>query len=168
MNYYWKNREIFNYYKQVIKFAAKYAGDGGSILDVGGGGCEYIKWFNWFDKKYIIDKKKLPEIEEVKTITGDFMDFEISVIFDLVICLQVLEHLNDPKAFCRKLLSVGKLIIISVPYKWRKGMCQYHVQDPVNEKKLEQWTGEFAIDKAIVTDNKLKRLVAVYKGKIQV
>jgi hypothetical protein len=155
---------MFNYYKQVMGFAMKYAGDGGSILDVGSGNCEYIKWLTWFDKKHRIDKRKTSTLEHVESIIGDFMDFETTWCYDLVICLQVLEHLDEPAEFCRKLLSVGRCIIISVPYKWRKGMCRYHVQDPVDEKTLEQWAGRFMIDKAVVADNTLKRLVAVFEG----
>ena len=78
--------------------------------------------------------------------------------------MQVLEHLDRPGAFCKKLLATGRMVIISVPYRWPKGLYARHVQDPVDEDKIFQWIGKPCIDKAVVIDSKLKRLVAVYEG----
>jgi hypothetical protein len=98
----------------------------------------------------------------VNSIKADFMTYKIDQRFDLVLCLQVLEHLSDPIPFCQKLLSAGRWVIISVPYKWRKGLCRYHKQDPIDESKLLSWSGQEPKTSAIVIDNGLRRLIAVF------
>ena len=37
------------------------------------------------------------------------------------------------------LYADGVQLIVSVPYKWAKGFCKYHKQDPVDESKLAEW-----------------------------
>jgi hypothetical protein len=92
------------------------------------------------------------------------IDFRSDREFDLVLCLQVLEHLREPARFSRKLLSVGRRIILSVPYKWPWGVCPSHLQDPVDEQKLLRWLGKPPLEGALVTDGACRRLVAVYEG----
>lgn len=163
---YWEARKNLFYYRQVLKFAKTYVPIGERVLDVGSGDCEYITWFDWFKTKQVVDLEKIPVLEGVIGTVGDFMDFKTDVPFDLVLCLQVLEHLNKPKEFCQKLLSVGKFIIISIPYNWPRGFCRTHVQDPVNEKKLGRWVGKQWLNMAVVMDGGLKRLIAVYEGVV--
>lgn len=161
---YWNQRKCLGYYKQVLEFARIYVPDGGSILDVGSGDCKYITWFDWFEEKQIIDIKNPPTLEGVISISGNFMDLHIDKLFDLVLCLQVLEHLHSPEDFCKKLLSVSKFAIISIPYKWSRGTCQSHLHDPVDEEKLTLWAGKDWIDKAVIKDGKQKRFIVVYEG----
>jgi hypothetical protein len=161
---YWEQRKQLRYYHQVLCFARDYVPDGGRVLDVGGRDCHYITWFDWFDSRQVIDLRQPPTLPGVVSTAGDFMTFEVAEPFDLVLCLQVLEHLEEPEPFCRKLLEAGRRVIISVPYKWRRGMCRYHKQDPVDEDKLLLWTGQAPTASAIVADNGLRRLVAVYQG----
>jgi hypothetical protein len=160
---YWQSRKELKYYQEVLRFARQYAPDGGSILDVGSHNCDYITWFDWFATRHKIDLRKTIEIEGVKTMQGDFMQFQSAAPYDLVLCLQVLEHLQDPAAFAQKLLGTGKILIVSVPYKWHAGQCSFHLQDPVDEEKLLQWFKIPWLEMKIVTDNKMKRLVAVFK-----
>ena len=150
------------YYAQVLAFARRYAPEGGSVIDVGGRDCEYIQWFDWFERKVVIDLKPPPASPGVETLAGDFLEFQPGVCFDLVLCLQVLEHLQEPAEFCRKLLQTGRTVIVSVPYRWPRGLCKYHVQDPVDEIKLHGWAGRSPLDSAIVRDGNRERLVAVF------
>ncbi len=90
------------------------------------------------------------------------MDYRPETYFDLVLCLQVLEHLDNPDAFAQKLLNAGRTVIISVPYRWPQGYCKTHKQDPVDEAKLERWTQRKPVETQIVTNGK-ERLIAVYQ-----
>ncbi|MFN8453534.1 MAG: hypothetical protein U0401_02505 [Anaerolineae bacterium] len=164
MSSYWEKRQKLKYYREALRLAKKYAPAGGSILDVGSYDCEYITWFDWFEKKQVIDLTKPVILDGVISTTGNFMEFECANLFDLVLCLQVLEHLHNPKEFCQKLLVTGRLIIISVPYQWERGRSASHVQDPVDEHKLQGWTGKPWKEMTIVTDGRCDRLVAVYEG----
>ena len=159
---YWRERQTMRYYAQVLAFARRYAPEGGSVIDVGGRDCEYIQWFDWFERKVVIDLKPPPASPGVETLAGDFLEFQPGVCFDLVLCLQVLEHLQEPAEFCRKLLQTGRTVIVSVPYRWPRGLCKYHVQDPVDEIKLRGWAGRSPRDSAIVRDGNRERLVAVF------
>lgn len=150
------------YYAQVLEFARRYAPTGGSVVDVGGRDCAYIQWFDWFERKVVIDLKPPPASPGVETLAGDFLAWQPDGRFDLVLCLQVLEHLAEPALFCRKLLGTGRTVIVSVPYRWPKGLCSYHVQDPVDEAKLRGWAGGPPRDRAIVRDGNRERLVAVF------
>jgi hypothetical protein len=161
---YWDSRKHFNYYQQVLKYAKKYVPQGHSVLDVGGGDCNYISWFSWIPYKEVVDIKASKPIDGVVSTRCDFLEYKPKHVFDLVLCLQVLEHLEDPRAFCDKLLSTGQHIIVSVPYQWPEGTCVGHIQDPVDEKKLQSWMRQPALEKNIVTDGRMRRLVAIYKS----
>lgn len=159
---YWESRQHMRYYNQALTFARRYAPAGGSVIDVGGRDCNYIAWFAWFERKVVLDLKPPPPRPGVEAITADFPTYQPSRPFDLALCLQVLEHLAEPEPFCRRLLAIGRVLIVSVPYRWPKGLCRYHVQDPVDEAKLRMWMGRPPVDHIIVRDGNRERLVAVY------
>lgn len=159
---YWSDRQHMRYYSQVLSFARRHAPGGGSVLDVGGRDCQYIAWLDWFQHKVVIDLKPPPAQPGVDTVAGDFLAWQPAAVFDLVLCLQVLEHLAEPAPFCRKLLRTGRVAIISVPYRWPQGLCRYHLQDPVDEVKLQGWAGQLMRESSIVRDGNRDRLVAVF------
>jgi hypothetical protein len=97
----------------------------------------------------------------VETVVADFYDYDPDGLFDLVLCLQVLEHLPRPRPFAHKLLRIGRTVIISVPYRWPAHEHGSHLHDPVDEAKLRRWTGAEPVETSIVDDGK-QRLVAVY------
>lgn len=117
---------------------------------------------------------RVPRDNGIVGIKGDFVKYRPIMFFDLVLCLQVLEHLKDPSKFAKKLLTIGGVIIISVPYKWERGICREHRQDPVDEQKILDWTSRQPIYSTIVVDdyNKSfrnwelysKRWIGVYKS----
>jgi hypothetical protein len=163
---YWQQRQHMRYYAQVLDCARRHAPGGGSVLDVGGRDCVYVAWFDWFQRKVVLDLKPPPPQPGVETVTGDFLAWQPDVRFDLVLCLQVLEHLADPKPFCRKLLATGRIVIVSVPYRWPQGLCRYHLQDPVDEAKLLGWAGQHALELSTALDGQRARLIAVFDGAV--
>jgi len=161
---YWEDRRNFNYYQEVLRLAKVYASSGGQVIDVGTNEAEVLQKLAWFRRRVALDKRHIPPQPGIETVMMDFMDYQPVSEFDLVICLQVLEHLPEPDVFARKLLDTGRTIIISVPYKWPKGACKYHLQDPVDEEKLEMWTKRKPVAVSVVADRK-ERLVAVYQNQ---
>lgn len=161
---YWDDRRHFNYYQEVLRLARVYASSGGQVIDVGTSETEVLQQLNWFTRRVALDKRPIPPQPGIETVKMDFMDYQPVSEFDLVICLQVLEHLQEPDVFARKLLETGRTIIVSVPYKWPKGACKYHVQDPVDEEKLEMWTKRKPVVVSVIADRK-ERLVAVYQNQ---
>lgn len=162
MSTYWEQRKTLNYYQRVLDYARTYVPDGTHLLDVGGRNCEYILWFDWFAERTVVDLVPPADLPGVTALQQDFLTMDVEAPYDLVLCLQVLEHLDDPVPFCRKLFDTGHTVILSVPYKWPRGTCAYHVQDPVDEAKVHTWAGRPWTTHAIVTDGRLRRLVAVY------
>jgi hypothetical protein len=63
--------------------------------------------------------------------------------------------------FFRKLRGAGRVVIVSVPYRWPQGVHPEHVQDPVDEQKLLGWAGQQPLETRIVMDER-ERLIAVF------
>lgn len=165
MNYY-QNRikNGHEYYWIAHSLACQHVADFGSVLDVGAGlhaGCEYLEWYK-FTHKHAIDLR-VPENLPVGVQFHhcDFMDFA-EITYDLVLCLQVIEHIEDAEAFCKKLLKTGRTVVVSVPYKWAADSVSVHVHDPVDEDKMRDWFGK----KPIESIQANRRLIQVYKGDV--
>lgn len=163
---YFHNRKGYKYYKKVNEILQKLSQHNSSILDVGGWKGEFISSVKGFPNKTVTDLHKRPKDfnKNIRFISGDFLKLNYTK-YDIVVCLQVLEHLNYDlvKKFTQKLFQVGKTVIISVPYKWKSGKCKYHVHDPVDELKLFSWTNRYPKKTWIITEkNGIKRLIAVY------
>ena len=163
-NTYWEGRKELQYYRTVREFAAKYSPDGKTLLDVGGGvglGCRYLEWYDEFEERTSVETPtKGCTLDGVRVIHSDFMDWLPDQKYDLVLCLQVLEHIPDPTAFARKLFECGNVVIVSVPYCWKAGVCTSHIHDPVDESKLLKWLGRESIEMQVIDS----RLVAVLQG----
>jgi hypothetical protein len=163
---YWEARRGFQYYSEVIRLAREQVPGGGSALDVGANETELLERLDWFERRVALDVGEIPQRPGVETVVADFNDFEAEPPFDLVLCLQVLEHLERPGPFARKLLRAGLTAIISVPYRWPRWVTEEHRHDPVDERKLHRWTGREPIRTAIVEDLGMKRLIAVYRESV--
>jgi hypothetical protein len=160
---YWQRRKHFNYYKEVVRLAEQHAPAGGRAIDVGAYESDVLGRLTWFEHRVALDLYPIPRRVGIVNLQTDFMEYEPDQYFDLVLCLQVLEHLEEPEAFTRKLLNTGRIVIISVPYNWPSGRCENHLQDPVDEAKLELWTGRKAMETRVALDG-TERLIAVYRN----
>jgi len=108
----------------------------------------------------------------LKLIQADFYDFFPKTKYDLVLCNQVLEHVDDPREFAKKLLSIGKVVIASVPYMWPDDIFG-HKQNYINSETLIDWFkrrdySEFSIVKETgrVCQGVCRRIYIVYEPKI--
>lgn len=169
MDIYEKKRKNLLYYNKVLflikNYQKKY--NLNSIIDIGG-------WKGYFISKTDLEKRTILDLrdmndkdDDITRITADFLKYKFNINYDIVICLQVLEHIcnNNVKKFAQKLFDLNaKIVIISVPYKWKKGSCKYHLQDPVDQQKLFSWTLRKPSYEVIITEkNNVKRLIAVYE-----
>lgn len=165
---YWQKRTKHRYYKKIVKIVNENFDNCNSVIDVGSSNTEILKQFKNIKNKTALDKGRLPNIPDVDNVCIDFFDYEIVNKFDLVLCLQVLEHLENPKEFTLKLFSLGKHVIISVPYKWKEDQSIYHLQDPVDEEKLKSWTETDPDELFYITESdKTERMIAVYYNSDQ-
>ena len=160
---YWEARRGFHYYRDVVRLAREHVPGGGTALDVGANETELLEWLDWFERRVALDVAEIPQRPGVETVVADFNDVEAERRFDLVLCLQVLEHLERPRQFAHRLLRAGLTVIVSVPYRWPGWVTEEHLHDPVDERKLHLWTGREPIQTAIVEDLGVERLIAVYR-----
>ncbi len=128
---------------------------------VGAGQADVVGALGSFHRRVMLDLNPIRPRRGVDVVQADFREYRPPAAFDLVLCLQVLEHLAEPEAFARRLFDIGRTVIISVPYEWPEGAYPLHVQDPVDEAKLERWTGRQPTVTRIVADER-ERLIAVY------
>lgn len=162
---YYDQRQDLTYYDVVRELAYKYGKDKKSIIDIGSADTPLLENLSWFGRRVAIDKKILPKPGgNITCIQADFASYPFQEGFDVALCLQVLEHLADPAVFFKKIMDLCDIAIVSVPYQWPAGMCKWHLQDPVDEKKLKVWTGREPLETRIVQDRKNRRLIAVYGG----
>ena len=161
---YWDSRRHYRYYQEVVRLARLHVPTGGCVLDVGAHEAELLQQLSWFRSRTALDIRYVMPRRGVETVVADFEVFEPDGPFDLVLCLQVLEHLPRPQPFARKLLRTGRTVIISVPYGWPAGGHESHLHDPVDEAKLRLWTGAEPVETSMVDDGR-QRLIAVYRAQ---
>lgn len=159
---YWERRREFNYYAEAVRLARAHAPSGRSVLDVGANETEVTSELDWFERRVVLDRVYVAPRPGVETVTIDFMRYQPPATFDLVLCLQVLEHVADPAAFAKKLLATGRTVILSVPHAWPAGLVADHLHDPIDEHTLRSWTGCEPAEVSVVEDLGKERLLAVY------
>lgn len=163
MERYFEQRRQFQYYQKVIELAKRYCPSAESVIDIGAKDARFVQWLDWIPSKTALDRNPMAEVEGVTNCQVDFCEFHPERKYDLALCLQVLEHLGNPELFAQKLLTIGKTLIVSVPYKWPDGLSKWHCQDPVDEFKLYRWVDRHPVEIAVVKDQGLERLISVYR-----
>jgi SAM-dependent methyltransferase len=160
---YWDGRSHYRYYREVELLARAYEPGGQAVLDVGAHEARLLDRLDWFERRIALDTRYVMARRGIETVQGDYLAYEPQLRFDLVLCLQVLEHLEHPAPFARKLLREGRTVIVSVPHRWPANAHLAHRHDPVDEAKLRGWIGEEPLETRTVDDGK-ERLIAVYRS----
>ncbi len=135
-----------------------------TILDIGSAGIDLIGKLP-FKERCSVALYGALNTDKIKGYEMDFFDFKPEKKIDIVTCFQVIEHVNEAKIFTQKLLDTGRTLVISLPYKWEKGRCKSHVQDPIDETKIYSWTSKKAQFTFYVRDEKYWRIMCIY-GKL--
>ena len=146
---YWERRKGHDYYKLVKAICSKILLNNKhySIIDFGCKNTEVIFDLEC-DKKFLLDKKdrykpyqKLKIVEKnIIFIEKSIYDIDYTNEFDVCICLQTLEHLEDPeKAFELIHKASKKYTIISLPYKWEI-FTKGHIHNHIDEQLIKKWT----------------------------
>ena len=166
MGGYWDARQEFAYYDEVVRLARRHAAHGGAALDIGAHETRLLQRLDWFERRVGLDAARVEPGDGVEGVVADFERFEPRESFDLVLCLQVLEHLGRPRAFARKVLATAPTSIVSVPHRWPGWTTDEHLHDPVDGAKLRRWTGRDPVETSIVEDLGMERLISVYRGAV--
>lgn len=138
---YWRKRKDLIYY-HYLHFIIRCIGvNAQSLIDVGSGNAPYLDWFNWIPDRVSVDLEVPYSSKSVRGLKGNIHDLAFDQTFDICTCMQVLEHVPDAGAFAGRLMEIGRLVLVSVPYKWPAGSNKHHVHDPVDLKKVVSWFG---------------------------
>jgi hypothetical protein len=157
---YYSKRKDFKYYKKIVDILKEQQFI--SILDVGARKSPILENLDSSVEKVLLDLDKVYSPPDIRSIQHDFYTWIPDKQYDAVLCLQVLEHLDDPTTFAKKLFDIAtRFVIVSVPYNWKFGICKEHLQDPVDLDKLFCWTQRTPSEYYIVKDE-LERLICIY------
>lgn len=163
---YWNDRFDLLYYQTVDYIVRAVGVDARSLVDVGTGGCPYLEWFSWIERRVSIDIDKPYSSPTVQALNANILHDDVPEDFDICTCLQVLEHVPEAKKFARRLTELAPTVIVSVPYLWPEGRTEGHLHDPVDMEKLSGWFGREPNYHVIVEEPlrrmKNKRLVAIF------
>lgn len=164
---YWEARKDAIYLFAARMICNKYAGVTHSVIDIGSNRCPTLEWHrNYASELTSIDLRNPYTGPGIISIADDFLSYEFDKKFDLATCFQVLEHVSLPEIFAQKLLEVAKILVVSVPYKWPLGACKYHINDPVDNKKMFEWFKRNPSFSYIAREfSKKERLIHVYREK---
>ena len=167
---YWKRRKNLLYYKKILEICSKIleGNENYSIIDFGCFNTELI--FNLkCNNKFLLDKnnsykeeqKKIIAEKNIKFLKQSIYDVKYQNEFDICLCLQTLEHLENPqKAFEIIHKSSRKYTIISLPYKWRE--CKYHTHHHINQELIKKWTQIDPNESYLIKDKNLERIINIY------
>jgi SAM-dependent methyltransferase len=173
-SHYWRKRKEFSYYCKIqdICSEALINNENYSIIDFGCANTELI--FNLkCNKKFLLDKKNcynkkqktIIEEKNIKFLEQSIYDIKFKNEFDICLCLQALEHLENPKkAFELIHQASKKYTIISLPYKWQTGNPKGHRHININEQLIKKWTGIEPDESFIIKDTRV-RIINIYIKK---
>lgn len=161
---YWNDRLDMMYYRYVDFIVRTVGADAQRMIDIGTAQCPYLEWFDWIPFRVSFDLETPYRSDTVKGVKGNFLDHKFQKRFDILTCLQVMEHVPEPRKFARKLLQTADTVVVSVPYEWGAGVVPGHVNDPVSKKSLKEWFGRWPNYSVIVAEpfRSPKRLIAVF------
>lgn len=147
-----------------------------SVLDVGGGHYFLSPLSGYYCKRRVLldvrEKKQFGEelldAASIEFIEVDVLKYHGDLFakneFDLLVCTEVLEHLEDPGAFVKKIFDFAKVKIFTVPYRW--GPLPGHLHNGITIEKFISWfpvePDEIYIFKKKIAGSKI--LGAIFKG----
>lgn len=131
-----------------------------SVLDVGGRQSPLLSDLPSSLSRVCLDIEKVPQAPGIRFIHADFATWVPDQTYDVVVCLDVLQHVDDPAAFAQKLFTVGRTVLLSVPYRLPYGMSPGR-HPTLDETRLLAWTGRRPTGVQLVRDG-YDRLLAFY------
>ena len=129
------------YYEVARVLSQKLAKRNGAILDVGSGGHPALEWFPEAAVRVSVDRRKPYDAPGVLPVTDGFFDWKAEQVFDLALCLQVLQQITNAQKAAQKLLRIARIVVVSVPYKWKEGERGAAQHYNIDEEMMLEWFG---------------------------
>ena len=142
---YWSKRKDSELYTYIVREALS-TQEALSALDVGAYESPLLARLTSIPTKVATDQQSRPavwnHVTGIAFITGDFLSLKFGTTYDVVMCSQVVEHLNDEQLpnFFRKMLSLTRnKLIVSTTHELEFGRIDGHIQDPISSSKFQSW-----------------------------
>lgn len=107
---------------------------------------------------------------DIKGTPKEFLDLDLmpwhfkDKQFDLVICLQTLEHLERRKMAFDEIRRISKSALISLPFEWNSPEDFLHHN--IMKETIKDWTnGDIPVKELIGGDENKKQIILYYKFK---
>jgi hypothetical protein len=147
---YWARRKNDRLYYMTVLYAHLFSLRKHSIADIGCHCSPLVLMVPGFKRRFAVDpspesRPLWKDVDGAVYINDMLENVDIPAVtggqkvFDLIICNQVIEHLDDPASFAAMLLSKCNRLIISTTFETPAGLIRGHVQDPISLEKFESW-----------------------------
>jgi Methyltransferase domain len=146
---YWAKRKSDRIYLMSVLFAHYYCRTKDTVVDVGCHCSPLVLMLPGFRRRYAVDPNPHAaacwrSVDGATFLNVPFEDVDVVALtgrrrFDLILCNQVIEHLDEPARFVETLLSKARRAIISTTFETPAGVMHSHVQDPIDLHRFEAW-----------------------------
>jgi len=154
----------YRYYRAAARLARVHAPGAATALDVGPCDKSFLDSIDWVPSRTAIAVDSVQTDRPASSVLGDSVPFEPAARFDLIFCLQALEHFPRPALLLRWLLRAAEIVVVSVPSTRTYLPETGHRHDPVDEIKLQRRARRRWVDCEVVEDEGRVRLVAVFRA----
>jgi len=164
------SRQHYRYYDSVFYSAVQFGSKAQSAIEVGCAGDPFLRHLSWIGDRTCVapyfeayDGQADKDSKDVKHVVADFMEYKPKKTFDLLLCNQVIEHVQDPAAFMKKLIESATISIISAPYNWPScGKNCGHVTDNITPSMFAEWSSPY---KPVISEVIMEGKGAVYEKR---
>ena len=136
---YWNQRKNFVYLHVCRRLIEIVAHSATAVGDIGSNRSPILDYFGAKQTKYSVDIENPYRADDVISVTEDFYTWQSPETLQVGTCFQVIEHVPDPAKFCRRMLELFEVSIISVPYLEPSGVNPGHINNDINLPKLVKW-----------------------------
>ena len=172
------DRRHYKYYDMVLMLATQWAGNADSALEVGCSQPSFVRYLTWPTTRRcvapyfavygdtgrgisearqgeeFVDNDYMP----VHMLAAKFEEWQVpaGMSHDVAICLETIEHVDDPQLFMQKLLATAPTVIVSAPYMWddTEANCPYcwHKTHNISGSLMEAWAAPFRPNVTTIVD----------------
>ena len=138
---YWNQRKNYVYLHVCRRLIEVIANSATSVADIGSNRSPILDYFGAKQTKYSVDIENPYVAEDVISITEDFYTWSPPEPVQVGTCFQVIEHVPGPAKFCRRMLEMFEVSIVSVPHLEPSGVNPGHINNDIDLAMLTSWFG---------------------------